>query len=358
MNPLQNRQNIQANIVDKAAKDIDNLFKKEPDLVLWKEKIISLLEQLNRIESKWAAARERQRTLATIENNGINPYLKGDGTESQTKLSYATLSLYNQKQNILQYEEVIRVIAESEIFLDRIRFFFTKQKIVYTLGFNYYSGIVEQKVDIVTMLKQASLGFDSKTQQFKMRISKSKGELKKALEDFQTSEAAQNEAFRMEETYEEDFKELRNWYLKQPKASGGRLLFDSISGVSQGHLYEAFVYLRENGKAKNILKNMDLLKSAIERSMNSTSGRQGGDVDNQQVKWYGASFAVISEIKNTLNKLLAEIETFIKSNKINNFKSGLKQIFTKDGSTLEKIERAGQEESMRQIGKSIKEIKH
>ena len=344
-----NQQTIQEVIVDRAAKEIDRFFSQDPTLMQLYQKIEVLLKQTKRLEQKWNEARKRQQALTV--SAGLQPI------SSATSLSYATISYQNQKQNILQKEEIFRVLSENEIFLDRIRKLFTGQEIIYTLGYSFYSEVIEQKINVIEMLKRASIGFESTNQSLKLRIQKSKAELNKAYSLLQKEQQIQTEK-------NNGFDVFRKWYFSQEKGVGGRFLLKQDKITSQGELYETYIYLKKIGKLNIVINSInkqkfsksafEIFASAINRSKNSTSGRQGGDVDDSQIKWYGASFASINENINTLIKLKDALNKFLKSNKKTELATSLKEIFTKNPDKVEKIEKAGQKEARKNIENYIK----
>ena len=102
--------------------------------------------------------------------------------------------------------------------------------------------------------------------------------------------------------------------------------------------------------------DLQFYEQATIRSMNSTSGRQGGDVGQAQVKFVNASFATLSNIKNTLLNLKILLQNFIKSGSKENLSQGVKKMFTKNDKDIEEIEQNSQQEAKEHIDKVIRTI--
>lgn len=332
-----NNQIIQAELVENISKGIDQLFppKDIRDLLANTEKII---KKVNKLQKKW-----EQSQKVTAKSN----------PEMTSKTGIAYKTLYNKKESSIFYYEIVEVISEAELFLEKVRKYFTGQDIKYTVGVSYYGKLYEYNLTLLDVLKNAVVGIDSKSQGLKMRLANSKSALIKAYGTLNTeTKLATIEKHAQENTDSELYTALHDQYLKMKRKVSGKK-------VNEGELYETYRYFLAKGRKSFDPKSkadMQFFRNAIKRSMNSTSGRQGGDIDTSQVKFFNASFATMSNIIRTLKDLKNNISNFINKGNKKEFQDSMKKMFTKNNKDIESIERDSQKDAKNHIDKVINSI--
>lgn len=332
-----NKEIIQLELVDKISRDIKKLFPPK-DIQKLLSKTNQLLQKVNNLEKKWKASQNAQkRSMGII-----------DGT-NYSKTSVAWRALYSDPTQKLQYNDILKIIIETEIFLDEVRKYFTGQEITFSVGLSYYSKLYEYNLTLLDMLKNAVIAIDSKSQGLKLRITRSKSTLIQAYGTLEAKVSVIDKQYEQSKTNESLYQILRERWLKDGKKINGKV-------VNEGVLYETYRYYVESGITDinfNKKEDRQFYEHAIIRSMNSTSGRQGGDVNQSQVKFVNASFATISNIRNTLKELSILLINFIKSGSQEEFSKGLKKLFTKNDKDIEEIESDSQREAKEYIDKII-----
>lgn len=337
----QNVQTIQAGIVDAISADIQKIFPPK-DVQILLNKAVELQQKVEDLELKWKAAQAAQ----ARSKNAIGL--------SKTGIAYQTLGISHQRESSFQYQDILIILTEAELFIDRVRAHFTGQEITFTVGISYYGKLYEYNLKLLDMLKTAVVGIDSKSQGLKLRIAKSKSALISAYGDIntQTRQASIEEPYKQTATNDELYNSLHNYYLANKKRINGTY-------VNEGELYETYRYYIEKGKHSfdpHKKTDLNFLHKAVSRSMNSISGRKGGDINTSQVKFFNASFATLSNIKSTLKELIRLMKDFIQSGNKENFKKGLTEVFTKDKKQIEDIDRETQKEAKKHIDEVIKTI--
>lgn len=338
----QNIKTLQAGMIDAISADIQKNFPPK-DVQVLLNKAVELQQKVENLEEKWKTAQAAQ----ARSKNAIG--------KSKTGIAYQTLGISHQRESSFQYQDILMILTEAELFIDQVRTYFTGQKIIFTVGISYYGKLYEYNLKLLDMLKNAVVGIDSsKLPGLKLRIAKSKSALIKAYGDIntQTRQASIEEPYKQTAVNNELYNFLHNYYLANKKHINGKY-------VNEGELYETYRYYIEKGKHSfdpHKKNDLNFLHKAISRSMNSISGRKGGDINTAQVKFFNASFATLSNIKNTLKELIELMKDFIQSGNRENFKKGLTKMFTKDKKDIEDIDRNAQKEAKKHIDEVIKTI--
>lgn len=339
---MGNTNTIQAGMANAISADLQKIFPPK-DVQVLLNKAEELKEKVENLETKW---KEAQAAQARSQNAIVSP--------SKTSIAYRTLGISHQRDSSFQYQDILIILAEAELFIDRVRAYFTGQEITFTVGINYYGKLYEYNLTLLDMLKTAVVSIDTKSQGLKLRIAQSKSSLISAYGDIntQTRQASIEEPYKQAATDNELYNSLHNYYLANKKHINGKY-------VNEGELYETYRYYIEKGKHSfdpSKKADMNFLHKAINRSMNSISGRQGGDINTAQVKFFNASFATLTNIKKTLKELIQLMTDFIKSGNRENFKKGLTEVFTKNKKQIEDIDRETQREAKKHIDEVIKTI--
>ena len=338
-----NKEVITEALIDKIAEDVKNSFPNDFKGLL--TKTTKMLKKVQLLEKKWNAAKEAQmRNAQAIAKEG----------EEISTTAQSFKALYSDPTHRLRYYDIVKIIVETELFLDEVRKFFTGQELTYSVGLSYYGKLYEYNLTLLDMLKNAVVNIDFHTQGLKLRIAKSKSELIAAYGQLQKEEKSGtiNEQYQQKKTNELLYQKLRAYWEENGKKLNG-------TTVNEGVLYETYRYYIENNINDFDMNNpsdLQFYEQAIIRSMNSTSGRQGGDIGQAQVKFVNASFATISNIRNTLKELSRLLMNFMKSGSQKEFSEGLKRLFTKNDKDIEEIEQNFQQEAKKHIDKVIQTI--
>jgi hypothetical protein len=346
-----NVQIIEQGLATQISEDLEKIFPPKDVQILLNE-TRRIRENVEALNLKWK--QRNQEVFNSDQVKMVTDRKTGESRKSKTATAYNLLF----KSNEFQFQEIQKIIIEAELFIEKVRKFFTGRETTYSLGIRYNKELYEYNLSLVDILNQSVLGIDSKSQGLKMRISRAKGNLVKAYQDLRVSEkatAAQDATDDGREiTNPELFEAMRDYWLQGKKTIGGIAL-------NEGQLYEAYRYYVEDKKRNGFdaTSNSDVsyLKAIAKRTVkNVVSGRQGGDIKDAQVKFHGASFASLSNIQKTLEELEKILLQFINSKNKTQFKQGIKKLFTKNKKDIEAIERQAQKEAKQHIDDVIKNM--
>ena len=346
---------IREGIVDIVSKDVSANWP-PTSLNIFILQIKNLLNEIEVFQRKWESRIQTRRNQLLAMNKEIS---------SETGIAWAAL-VQQQKDNDTFYYETLKIISKVEIYLDKVRNFFVtdKNSISFTLGFVLGGELHEYELTLEDMLKQARIGIDSSTKNLKLFMSRGKNQL---LEAFKETKKNLNESSilfsSLIEYYNSHTATITNKSGKKIKASGVFGKGKNKRKMNMGQLYELYRYLVEvknwpqdkKFDSKN-KKDVAEFYSAQKRSMNSISGRKGGDVNNSQVKFHNASFGSILTAYRDLNKLIEILLKLQKNKDIKQFKNEVMNLFTKKGEkTLTKIEEESIKIAEENLDKIIKE---
>jgi hypothetical protein len=349
----ENKKVIDEGLVRTIAEDIEKLFPPKGVGTLL-NKTRQLKKRVIALNKKWT-----QRNKEVFNNPNqvsmVQDKKTGGMRASKTATAYSLLF----KSNEFEYKEILSLIIEAEIFIEKVRAFFTGRETTYSFGIRYYGELYEYNLSLLDVLEQAVLGIDSKSQGLKLRISKSKSTL---IEAYQALRVVENRTIAQEKKEEDSreitnpelFEAIRNYWLKGKKRIGK-------TALNEGQMYEAYRYYVEdkkrNGFDPSSRSDTNYLKSIAKRTVkNIVSGRQGGDINDAQVKFHGASFASLSNIQRTLEELEKILQNFINNKDKNQFKAGVKKLFTKKEKDIERIEKNAQKEAKEHVDSVIDSI--
>ena len=346
-------QILLSDFVEKTSADLESIFP-PLDIQILLTKTKEILKKVNKLKLKWEQMNE-----SAFQENPVFVQRKGEESPhaSRTATAYKVLWDKNHNHNN-QYQEIMAVIIEAELFIDKVREFFTGRKITYSVGVRYESQLYEYNLTLADVLSNAIIGIDAKNQGLKLRIAQSKSKLIQAYGTLNAagkdSEVTIQEEKMQTNTNEELYNKMYDYWL-----AGGK----TINGVklNEGQLYETYRYIVAEGKYKNIditlEKDIAYLTNAATRTIkNTTSGRQGGDVLDAQVKFFNASFASLNEIWRTLIELFKVLHKFIRTKHKKEFKQGMKKLFTKNKKDIENIELGLQKDVKQHVDNVIKSI--
>lgn len=344
---------IREEIVDTVSKDLSANWPPTSlnDFIF---QIKNLLNEIEAFQKKWETRIQTRKNQLLAMNKEIS---------SETGVAWAAL-VQQQKDNDMFYYETLKIISKVEIYLDKVRKFFVTDKnaISFTLGFILGGELHEYEVTLEDMLKQARIGIDSNTQSLKLFMTRGKNQL---LEAFRETKRNLNESSTLFLSLIEFYNRNTGTVIKNGKKIKAKGIFGKGNNkrkMNMGQLYELYRYLVEvknwpqdkKFDSKN-RKDVAEFYSAQKRSMNSISGRKGGDVNNSQVKFHGASFGSISTAYRDLNKLIKILLNLQKNKDIKQFKNEIMDLFTKKGEkTLTKIEEEGIKIAEENLDKIIK----
>ena len=332
----ESKKIIQAELVDQISADLSDLFPPK-DIQILLNKTIELQDKVIKLNDKWQQS---------VDNTFSQ--MQAEGSNSRTGAAYKTLGT-TYHSDVFQYQDILAIIIETELFIDKVREFFTGQTITFAVGVSYYGKLYEYNLSLLDMLKTATIGIDSKTQNLKLRIAKSKTALINAYGEANKQDSTIESDKAQKITNEELYNSLHNYWEEHDKRIGGKY-------VNEGQLYETYRYFLAEGKGsfdESAPADQDFLVKAAYRSLNSVSGRKGGDVKDAQVKFYNASFATLTNIKNTLTELRKLLENFVKKKDAKEFSAGVKNLFTKNQKDIEEIDGNMYEEAEKHIDKVI-----
>lgn len=341
---------IQSDFIQETAKQLDKIFPPKDVQVLLNE-TKKILDKVEELKNKW-----QQMNETAFQENPIFAKRKGEEEEHASKTATAYQLLWNNDE--YQYQDMLQIIIEAELFIDRVRQFFTGQKISYSVGVRYEGQLYEYNLTLMDVLSNAVIGIDAKNQGLKLRIAKSKSSLIKAYGELRAAGRESEVTIDSDKEQLNSNNELFDAIYTYWKDNGKTI--DGIK-VNEGQLYETYRFIMSEGKYNTFnpdsKKDIAYLKTAATRTVkNVTSGRQGGDVEDAQVKFFNASFASLGEIYNTLSELYKILNNFITTNHKNEFKQGMKKLFTKNKKDIEKIEEGIQRDAKKKIDDVIKSI--
>lgn len=342
------RKIVKEKTVQEVANNIEQIFQSTPSLHTIYSNLISIKEQVMQLQKRWESMQKKQQKYMDEQNISYIS-INEDGSEKIHKTKIAYQALYKRKQSAQFRADALLVISRAEIFIDKMRVMLTGKEITYSLGFNFRNEFKEYNLSLIDLLQNTILSIDSQSQTLKLRIARARSSLMEAFKQYELSER-ENENH-VENHDAELWKKLQiHWKDNMQKKYKEKT-------VNEGVLYETYRYLIFHKKTNLDLtkqEDLDTFENALVRSMNSTSGRRGGDVGDAQVKFFGASFASLQEIYNTLNSLEQLLRAFLyEGGKKADLVSGLQKMFTKDPSVLDMVERGAEDKARERINTII-----
>lgn len=296
-----------------------NQFTKESSLII-RNQINSYLRLLDKLYSDI--------NLQVIKAKKISKSI-GANEEYMNYQIFKSLS-YNQSA-------VNTLLTSGYSLIDQIRTFFTGEKITYTVGVEYYGTLYEFPMTMDQILSYSKATYNTRAKvenAFKLRLSARK----KDLVDL---------AQRHEQKLMSSMKDVSSVYSAVRKYTG-------VKKLNQGNIYEAYrVYTQRYGfKVPPSFRTKQFDKILTEVQSNTASFVQGGDIGEEQIKFFGrsapslASTQTIRETLQIAKFLFHQLGT--QGSDINQVKNTIINTFTK-GQELDKA-------TKKEIQKHLNEI--
>lgn len=267
-------------------------------------------------------------------------------TEQQKDDVTKTYEIFKQ----LRYlePEADKILKDGYRVLDILREFFTKEKITYQIGIEYYGDLYEKTLTLDELLQYTTVSYNTRSKVdnlYKLRMTNKSG-LRQAFQ--QASDTLITKKGDSSTVY----SKIREYVKAQPSTSKDK---------NEGNAYEVYrlLMLERNNKNK-IPPNLsdETIADTFERIRgNITSSIQGGDILTEQVKFFSSAPSLITtaNIRNNLNQIEIEFENFIKSGNSQQFQKSLQQIFTKQ--VVNSIEQQGVQAARKAIEERISNLK-
>lgn len=341
-----------SDVVKETAESLEKTFPPK-DIQGLLQQTKKFLDEVERLKIKW----EQMNEIA-FQENPIYVQRKGEESPHASRTATAYKLLWGGNENEKQYQEILSVIVKAEVFLDKVRQYFTGKSISYTVGVRYENQLYEYNLTLMDVLSNAVVGIDAKNQGLKLRIAASKSALIKAYGELKSTgknaEVIINEDKQQLVTNDKLYEDIYSYWESNDKTVNGIKL-------NEGQLYETYRFILAEGKYKHIDfssgKDLEYLTRAAERTIkNTASGRQGGDVQDAQVKFFNASFASLGEIWRTLTELVKILTNFVNTKHKKEFKQGMKKLFTKREKDIDSIDKSMQKDIKKHIDEVIRSI--
>ena len=247
------------------------------------------------------------------------------------------------KKLTYEEEQITRILKDGYIIIERIREFFTKETISYVIGTVYRGKLYEKTMSMEDILQNVSANYNTRSSidnLFKLRFSfKNKGQFVKIAGEAQA---------KIEKNVQQGssvFSAVWRYIHSQQKSHGKK--------VNKGNAYETYKVIVESRKNNNI-KPYNIIPPPVDQEeisrvfeevkKNITPFRQGGDLLNQQYKFFSSapSLMTTATARNDLTTLATYFEHFLFSKNSQQLFNNLKDFFTKDPSfstVADRIER-------------------
>lgn len=244
--------------------------------------------------------------------------------------------------------EADKILKDGYRILDMLREFFTKEKITYQIGIEYYGDLYEKTLSLDELLQYTTVSYNTRSKidnLYKLRMTNKSG-LRQAfqqVDDTLTSKRGDSSTI---------YSRIREYVKAQPSTSKDR---------NKGNAYEVYRLLMLERNNKNRIPpqlSNETIAETFERIRgNITSSTQGGDILTEQVKFFSSAPSLITtaNIRNNLSQIEMEFERFIKSNNSQQFQKSLQQIFTKQ--VVDSIEQQGVQIAQKAIEERISNLK-
>lgn len=228
--------------------------------------------------------------------------------------------------------EVEHLLKEGYILMDEIRHFFTGETITYQIGIPYRGTLYEQSITLEELLKYTKIDFNTKSKIdniFKLRMTNKKG----MREAFQENSS-------IVKTSVQDGSTVYSavWhYINSPGADP--------RNKNLGNAYEVYRVLiakRQNSNKIPPEVTVEMIESAFtEVRSNVASSIKGGDFLTSQIKYFASapSLATTSLIRTTLQDVRDMFKNFLSTSNISSFKQSIKEMFLKDVSLVDNLEK-------------------
>lgn len=257
-----------------------------------------------------------------------------------------TYALYKE---LKQYdEEATNILKEGYILIDEIRTFFTKEKILYDIGFTYkgVNNLYEMQLSLEEILANSKAEYNTRSKLnnlYKLRMNVKKGDLVSKY----------NAAHSYIETVDDGSSTVFSSIM--------RYLEQRAPRENRGNVYEAYkVYVSQysSNRIPPASFNADQFDDILSQvKSNIASSIQGGDFMNYQIKFISSapSLMTTSTVRTTLNEVLSIFENISRGGSNQDIINQVTNLFIKkpDTNTV-----AGQiEEGMRQESEEkVKEV--
>ena len=283
-----------------------------------------------------------QRVWSTLDNylNNLNNFYyqieaqsrpiieQYESANADTKtISYAVFKHLNYVDG-----EVEQLLKEGYVLMDEIRQFFTGETITYQIGIPYRGTLYEQSISLEELLKYTKIDFNTKSKIdniFKLRMSNKKG-MREAFQ--QSSSTVQTNVQDGSTVYSAIWH-----YINAPGADP--------RNKNLGNAYEVYRVLvakRQNSNKIPPEVTAEMIESAFtEVRSNTASSVKGGDFLTSQIKYFSSapSLATTSLIRTTLQDIRDMFKSFLSSANTSAFKQSIKEMFLKDATTVDNLER-------------------
>lgn len=298
--------------------------------------------------------RELQKYLDKLENfymrvessaqEKYSVYKEADASEITTDYAlYKSLKEFDG--------EATDILKEGYILIDEIRTFFTKEKIIYDIGFTYKGkeNLYEMELSLEEILAYSTATYNTRSKLnnlYKLRMNVRKGALV------------------------EKYNELHTYI--ETLDDGSSTIYSSIirylgkdSKENKGNVYEAYKVYKAKYKSNRIppakweAKEFDTILTEVKS--NIAASTKGGDFQNYQIKFISTapSLMTTSTVRTTLKEVLNIFENIARGNSSQEISEQVKKLFVKNpdlnsvAGSLEEESRQVAEDNVTNVIKSI-----
>ncbi len=208
-----------------------------------------------------------------------------------------------------------QILKEGYLLIDEIRTKITGEEIVYSIGVQYRGKLYEGRVSIQDIISRskATIGGDTLDSIVKLRIQAPKSEWKSLIE-------IDNNGIAFENNHSSLYTSIRAFSIENKIKNWG-------------NIYETYKLLVNKYGGNRIppahFNEMEFIAAYLETVRNTESFAQGGDILNEQVKFFGGSapsLTTLATIKNVLTRFSAALSTA----NINVIQETVQSIFMKE----------------------------
>lgn len=206
------------------------------------------------------------------------------------------------------------ILKEGYILIDEIRTKLTGEEITYSIGVQYKNRLYEGTVSMQDIISRAKVEVDANTLDsiVKLRIRAPKSEWKTLIETENNGIAFKNDhssLYTSIRAYSIENK-IKNW----------------------GNIYETYKLLVSKYGSNRIppahFNEMEFIAAYLETVRNTASFAQGGDILNEQVKFFGGSAPSLTSLA-TIRDVLTRFSAALSTANMNTIEQAVKTIFMK-----------------------------
>lgn len=220
------------------------------------------------------------------------------------------------------------ILKEGYILIDEIRTKITGEQITYGIGVQYRNKLYEGTVSMQDIISRSKVEIDGNTLDsiIKLRIRASKAEWKSLIE-------VENDGIAFTNNHSSLFTSIRAYFIENKIKNWG-------------NIYETYKLLVSKYGSNKIppaqFNEMEFIAAYLETVRNTESFAQGGDILNEQVKFFGGSAPSLVSLA-TIRDVLTRFSMALSTADMATIKDAVKTIFMKEDKiklTAEELEEA------------------